>query len=33
MTNYTLPTFGIREERNRDGMFVNGVNFGLIINR
>jgi hypothetical protein len=33
VTNYTLPSFGIREDRNRDGMFVNGVNFGLIINR
>jgi hypothetical protein len=31
--NYTLPDIGIREDRNREGLFVNGVDFGLIINR
>ena len=33
MINYTLPDIGIREDQNRDGMFINGVDFGLIINR
>jgi len=31
--NYTLPEFGILENRNREGLFTNGVDFGLIINR
>jgi hypothetical protein len=31
--NYTLPEFGIREDQNRDGMFTNGFDMGLIINR
>lgn len=33
MVNYTLPGMGINPDQNKDGIFMNGVNFGVIINR
>ena len=33
LVNYTLPNFGILEQNNHEGMFINGLDLGLIINR
>lgn len=33
MVSYTLPTFGILPNENRQALFVNGITFGLELNR
>ena len=33
MVQYTLPGMGINSDNNKEGLFMNGVNFGVVINR
>ncbi|MBL9081673.1 MAG: BBP7 family outer membrane beta-barrel protein [Planctomycetales bacterium] len=33
MVRYELPGMGIDTSQNKDGLFMNGVNFGVIVNR
>ncbi|MCE9604376.1 MAG: BBP7 family outer membrane beta-barrel protein [Planctomycetia bacterium] len=33
MVSYTLPGLGIRADQNKDGLFMNGINIGVVINR
>ncbi|MGC3971239.1 MAG: BBP7 family outer membrane beta-barrel protein [Pirellulales bacterium] len=33
MVQYTLPGMGINADENKSGLFMNGVNFGVIVNR